>query len=371
MFEGTKITSVDFTASGITTIRDYVCHNCSALTNVTPFLPPRVSHIEAADFGGCPKLKVPLRFRNDAITAVPDSFTSGSGITEVDFGTCPITTIGSGAFDSCASLTNMTPFLPPTVTKINGNYTFRYCKVPKTLMLTNPQFTHINWGTFQYSLIAGVDFRGSSLTNIADYAFQSSAVSNIVPCLPPTVEYIGQAAFDRAPITNELILSNPKLKSLPANVFYATHLAGVDMTGSGIASIGSSAFRECWASKVVFSEALKSIGYDTFRSLYGIRGIFFRGPPPTQDDRSFILITQMGTAYVLPKGEYADAWKAYIAQAPRLTANLSNAERNAFNKTGMSTPTQKLRMCSTQSDSKYQYLCWWWPKPVSFIMLVK
>ena len=152
-----------------------------------------------------------------------------------------IVRIGTSAFQNRSDITEF--YMPDTVTVIDGD-AFRSMSNLTTVQLS------------------------STLETINNCAFYSSGkLAHVTPLLPTTFKsFSGGLHFKGCPIEGDcLVLCNPELTSIPAGggsdgVFSGTKFKKVDMTGSGITSIGDNAFRSNHSlGEVIFPPTLKKI----------------------------------------------------------------------------------------------------------------
>lgn len=375
-FQGTKVTSVDFTGSGISYLADWVFTSCTSLTNVTPFLPDSIYFIDTSAFSGCTKLKKDLKLNNANLTKIPNNAFNGDPITSVDFGCCPIEIIGSGAFGSCTSLTNMTPFLPSTVKSVGEAgtpYTFRYVPIRKELKLNCPNLKHIYHGTFQGMGITSLDLTGCGVTNFGAYAFDScSYLTNVTCFLPDCVQFVGQSAFNACHITNSLVMTGRLPIKIDASAFKGNPMGDVNLRDACVTELGSEVFRDSPVKKVMLPPSLATIGNGCFRGANGKGGFWFCGPKPAfgSGNTAFYLGCQaLTTAYFFPMGD--QSWIDYINSENCSLVDLTAAERKAF-KTLFPNfkhmPKQKVQM---QKNGPYEYVCFWHPIPPGLKLLVR
>ena len=315
-----------------------------SITNVTPFLPGNITNVGAYAFANCERLTSPLILSNKNLTQIPnDAFmkvfltpsidmsqsgvitiganafrgheTSGNNKVGSILLSPDLESIGSAAFGYHAAATNIAPFLPFSVTNI-GVSAFESCSnVKGNLSLSNPNLTSIpnrafynNWNLSAVDMSSsGVKTIGTSafegygsgtpsannklgrvifsdyVESVGAYAFRTcSAITNLTPFLQSTITNIGAYAFGSCnSVKGDLRLSNPELKDIPTQAFYnACAIASVDMTGSKVKTIGTSAF-EGWGTpasnnkivNVVFSGCLESIASKAFISCAGITNI--------------------------------------------------------------------------------------------------
>ena len=98
------------------------------------------------------------------------------------------------------------------------------------------------------------------------------------PFLPGSVTNIGQKAFLNAPVSGALRLSNPLLREVPAYCFNVSNevarITSVDMSGSGVLSIGQKAFQQQTnIVSVMLSDGLEVLDTGAFWNCYSLRDV--------------------------------------------------------------------------------------------------
>lgn len=124
-----------------------------------------------------------------------------------------------------------------------------------------------------------------SLTTIGTSAFAGcTALTNIVPFLPPSVTSIGTRAFQGAGVLNDLVITGPNLTSIPGEASYGVFkqcaFKRVDLSGSRLTSIGGSAFGSCPnLGEVLLPDTLEEIGTVAFASCPALTNVVPFLPP--------------------------------------------------------------------------------------------
>ena len=223
-----------------------VLKGCTSLTSVS--LPASVTKIPSHMFDGC------------------TSLTSVTALSEIE-------SIGDGAFQNCSSLTGID--FPGTLTSI-GSSAFQGCaslvSVPNLSKVTN-----MGWGAFYKceKLRASVDL--SSLQSVPGYAFCYAPVkivglcdslqsigdwafiwSNVAVQLPETLEKIGNYAFFRGTLPEQLSIPD-SVTSVGTAAF-----SGVDgvkdvAIGRGLTEIPSRLFDDSTVQKITIENSMDDI----------------------------------------------------------------------------------------------------------------
>ncbi len=174
-----------------------------------------------------------------------------------------VTTIGSGAFYKCASLTSIE--ISNTVTSI-GNYAFSQCTSLGSITIPG-SVTTIGSNAFYYctSLATVTIGESSGLISIDYNAFyQCTELTSIE--IPDSVTSIGAAAFASCSKLKEVTIGN-SVTSIGAGAFASCSKLKEVTIGNSVTSIGAGAFASCSKLKeVTIGNSVTSIGAGAFAS---------------------------------------------------------------------------------------------------------
>lgn len=261
-------------------------YNATSLTNITPMLPPSVSYIGSSVFQLAPISGILDLSENEEITSISPWAFSGTRLTEARlqnvtnisndaFSSNPslgkvflsenLEAVGSSAFSECTSLTNVTPFLPDSLSFLGGK-SFHKTAVEGELVVSNPAVTEIPAWTFMQSRITSaripyVEEIGqgvfqscaqlktlqicSRIKAINSSAFKSCAeLETIEPeMFPGTLSYVGLEAFYACrKLSGEISFVNPGLTNFPNSVLNACNSVTKITMPRTSASIGDWSF---------------------------------------------------------------------------------------------------------------------------------
>ncbi len=216
-------------------------------------LPNSVETIGGYAFYICTGLKGDLIFSDNVKTIGEHAFHSCTGLSgDLKFPDT-ITTIGSHAFQNCTGLSGDL-VLPNSVTTIGE---FAFCNIGiQTLKLPeNDLFTTINKETFENCKnLSSIDFGKNSKVETIEYgAFANTALKNTLPkedgknaiTFPDSLKTIGVSSFSNSIAINR----GQDITKYGVSVIF----------GTGIQSIGSSAFKNCGGIKdIKFSSVISN-----------------------------------------------------------------------------------------------------------------
>lgn len=214
----------------------------SPITSIT--IPNSVTNIGDRAFSGCSSLKSIIVKEGNPVY---DSRNNCNAIVETATNTVvvgcqatnmpsSITSIGSGAFAYCTSLTSI--YIPNSVTSIGGS-AFSSCSSLNSITIPN------------------------SVTSIGSDAFQNcNSLKSIT--IPNSVTSIGSYAFAFCESLKEVILPN-SITSIEYRTFYGcSSLISITIPNS-VTSIGDYAFRDCSSlTSITIPNSVTSIEYGTF-----------------------------------------------------------------------------------------------------------
>ena len=242
-----------------------------------------MTSIGSGTFNGCSSL-TSVTIPNSVTSIGNSAFNGCSGLTSV---TIPnsVTSIGQEAFSGCSGLTSVT--IPNSVTYI-GSYAFSGCSGLTSVSIGN-SVTFIGESAFSgCSGLTSVEFHcaqigswfgenksikevviGNEVTSIGDYAFYNCTGLTSVT-IPNSVTSIGSSAFFNCPGLTSITIPN-SVTSIGWGAFYnCTGLTSVTIPNS-VTSIGDYAFSNCSGlTSVAIGSGVTSIGYDAF---YGCSGL--------------------------------------------------------------------------------------------------
>lgn len=300
----------------VTTIGNYAFTYCAKLTEVT--IPASVTSIGSYAFTFCPSL---TGFTVDGENSAYSSDSSGvllnkaqTSLIQAPGGICGsyhiadgVKSIGSMAFNSCKSLTEVT--VPASVTSI-GQYVFNFCSNLTAISVdeNNAHFcsdSGVLYSKDRTKLIqAPGAFSGSyeissSVTAISEYAFSSCNGLTAVN-VGANVEKIGNYAFAECTNLTGIWVDE-------ANVHYCSDTVGVlynkdktaliqapgTISGSysiadGVTSIGVEAFCRCAGlTEIVIPNSVTTIGNYAFSMCQGLQTVGYKGSQEQWDQIEF------------------------------------------------------------------------------------
>ena len=253
-FSGSGLTTIDLSATKVTTIQGGTFENAAGLTSVN--LPAGITEIQTRAF-------------------------AGSGITSLDLSTTALTIIANGVFANTANLTSL--MVPKTLTAINSqdgttgsvNATF-YGSAITSLDLSQTQMTAIKASTFNGAEKLTTVKLPSTVTLIEQNAFQNTTALKTLTQEAPAQTPSETPAPGRATGTNQLAST---LKKIDTRAFQGTGLESIDLsqtqiTGSGDNALGNSAFQDAASlSDVKLPNGLTTIPAASFANTTSLKNI--------------------------------------------------------------------------------------------------
>ena len=172
--------------------------------------------------------------------------------------------IGAYAFDNCQSLTSID--IPNNVITIHES-AFYQCKALNTAIIHSSK---IDNSAFGYCDNLETIELGDEVTTIGDFAFSRCYHLNTLT-LPSSLTHIGKYAFESAGITSITIPEG--ITSLEESTFSeCVNLKSIELPRSLI-NIGTSVFRNCNFTEVIIPENVVSIGDGAFNGCRSLKSI--------------------------------------------------------------------------------------------------
>ncbi|MBQ8522590.1 MAG: leucine-rich repeat protein [Clostridia bacterium] len=204
------------------------------------------------------------------------AFYGCTSLTSVDLSNCTnLTTIGNYAFDNCTSLTSID--LPSSLTTI-GNYAFYNCTSLTSITLPSSLTTIGTYAFSSCTSLTSIDLSAcTSLTTIGDFAFYSTALTNIDLSNCVNLTTIGEHAFSSCTSLTSITLPS-SLTTIGASAFGGcTALESVNLGDCvNLTTIGNSAFAKCSAlTSVVIPSNVTKIGQYAFSSCTNLGSLTF------------------------------------------------------------------------------------------------
>ncbi len=149
-----------------------------------------------------------------------------------------------------------------------GDYAFANSKI--TSITLADSVNSIGIGAFKKSKLASIDFKASTVTEIAANTFEGSMLASIV--LPDSVESVGDEAFKGSAIAS---FKGDKLLYI-GNSAFASCKALTEITlADGIESMGNLVFQDCTNLVTVTLPSVKTLGRMTFFDASSLQSVTF------------------------------------------------------------------------------------------------
>ena len=279
-----NLENIEFSVDGqLETIGNYAFANITALKSIS--VPESVKTIGNNVFQNDKNLKEVVFDADGLLTEIGNSAFQSTGIESLELPK-GVTTIGTSAFSSCASLTNVK--LSENLTEISATL-FSKCSLLSSITIPKG-VTIIGKNAFQSCTKLEAIVIPKGVTEIADYAFngcsglESISFANdfkltkigsraFTGCtllsevsIPDGVEAISEGMFYGATSLQKVVIPN-SVTAIGNNAFYGcTSLEEITIPGS-VLSIGNTVFQNCSAlSSVEMFPGLESFGNNVFQN---------------------------------------------------------------------------------------------------------
>ena len=313
-FKDAAFTEVVFDES-VTSIGEYLFHNCDKLTNVV--IPEGVETIKGHAFQNC-----------DAITniTIPNSVTSiGSYI--FDYCTSLTTVnIGKGvkripycAFCGCSSLVNMT--IPEYIDSIDDEAFYR-CNNMESVIIENG-VTSIGWDAFGYcTSLTNINIP-DSVTSIEVRAFENCGNLASVT-LPNNITEIEDYVFYGCSSLTNITIPD-RVNRIGDHTFYGcSSLTNITIPES-VTNIADSAFEQCSSlTSITIPSRVYNIGSCAFKNCNNLRSVECKATTPPWVYSDSFYNNASGRKIYVPIGSvgaYRSDWKAYQYDIVGVTFN--------------------------------------------------
>ncbi|MCR4663903.1 MAG: leucine-rich repeat domain-containing protein [Paludibacteraceae bacterium] len=269
-----QITSFVF-GNEVEHIPAYLCSGMLGLSNIT--IPNSVTSIGSGAFDGCNSLTsvhisdiaawCKITFGSNPLSYAHNLYLNGTLVTDLVIPNS-VTSIGNSAFNGCTGLTSLT--IGESVTSI-GDGAFSGCSGLTSIEIPNSVSTIGNSAFSGCSSLTSVTIP-NSVTTIGDYAFNGcSGLTSIT--IPNSVTSIGKSAFNGCSSLTSVTIPN-SVTTIGGGAFYScSSLTSVTIPNS-VTSIGGSAFRDCNSlTSVTIGNSVTSIGNSAFNGCTGVTSV--------------------------------------------------------------------------------------------------
>ena len=235
---------------------------------------------------------VTYKGKTNSVTSIGSgAFRYCSSLTSVAIGNS-VTSIGDNAFEYCSSLTSVA--IPNSVTSIGGMHAFAYCSSLTSVTIPNSVTSIGSYAFESCSSLTSITIP-NSVTSIGAWAFAyCSSLTSVT--IPNSVTSIGSYAFFRCYTLTSITIPN-SVTSIEGSTFSGcSSLTSVAIPNS-VTSIGMHAFSYCDSlTSITIPEGVTSIGIYAFYNCSSLT-------TPVYNAHCFAYMpTSFKGAYVIPEG---------------------------------------------------------------------
>lgn len=256
-FGQTAITGIEIPAS-VKTLGDQVFNGCDDLTGVTFEEGSKLETIGNSAFSTSAIAQIVLP---SGLKTIGDNAFAGRELTSIKI-PASVTSIGAGAFSSCAALTSVTF---EKVSRLESIGEQAFMQTPITALEIPASVKTIGNKAFQQcKSLKIVSFaEGSVLESIGNMAFCYAPIKEI--SIPASCAAIGDAAFEYCDVLEIFTIpEDSKLESIGTSAFAGANAIKSFYFPPSLKSIGENAFRFNNVTSFEFSEGLETIGAEAF-----------------------------------------------------------------------------------------------------------
>lgn len=163
-----------------------------------------------------------------------------------------------------------------------------------------------------------------------------TSLQKIYPLFPDSLQsFENMQNFSKCPIVGELVINNPDFTGgLGTSIFSEIKVTKIDLSKSGISSIGSAAFDTARnLTEVYLPSSLTSLGNQTFIRCSALNSVYFESKPATIGNNIFETLSSYKTRIVVYNDD--DDWMNFFETDSTFTAfedlNASNQAKYTFN----------------------------------------
>ncbi len=288
-FGQTAIAEIEIPAS-VKTLGEQVFNGCNKLTNVTFEKGSKLETIGNSAFSTCAIAQITLP---SGLKTIGDNAFAGQPLRGIKI-PASVTSIGTGVFSACESLTSVTfekvsrlesigqqAFMQTPITALEipasvktiGNKAFQQCKSLETVSFEEGSVLEsIGNMAFCYVPIKEISIPASCVT-IGDRAFEYCTVLETVAIPKDSkLESIGEFVFSGANAIKSFYFP-PSLKSIGANAFRFTNVTSFEFS-EGLETIGAGAFVGNDITIAVLPQSLTTIGDGVFTSCNELKVVY-------------------------------------------------------------------------------------------------